>query len=90
MLRTLSQIDPNKASRILTDPEVASAIAAKRAAAAAAGPDGDFILLQEAFTSHDELIEAHKNGVDAVILGEELLQGRNMGLTATIEKWKQH
>jgi hypothetical protein len=75
----------------LTDPEVASAIAAKRAIAAAAGPEGDFILLQEAFTSHDELVEAHRNGVDAVILGEELLQGRSrdMSLTATIEKYIQ-
>ena len=102
----LWKIDPNKAARILKDPEVAAAIAAKRsssaaaastAAAAAATPDaataaadeGGFILLQEAFTSHEELVEAKNNGVDAVILGEELLLGVKAGLKATIDRWKQ-
>ena len=95
----LWKIDAGKAARILKDPEVAAAIAAKRrdaaaatAATAAAGSgfsDGDFILLQEAFTSHAELVEAGANGVDAIILGEELLLGKEAGIKATIEQWKQ-
>ena len=98
----LWKIDPNKAARILKDPEVAAALTAKRlssaasasAAAAAATPgttvdEGGFILLQEAFTAHEELVEAKNNGVDAVLLGEELLLGVKAGLKATIERWKQ-
>jgi hypothetical protein len=46
-------------------------------------------LLQEAFTSHQELIDAKKNGVDAVFLGEELLRGTGLGLKANVEKWRQ-
>jgi len=93
----LWKIDAGKAARILKDPEVAAAIAAKRrdaaaattAAAAAPGfSEGDFILMQEAFTSHAELVEAGTNGVDAVILGEELLLGKEAGIKATIEQWK--
>ena len=98
----LWKIDPNKAARILKDPEVAAALSTKRskvaasasATAATAAPgspvdEGGFILLQEAFTSHEELVEAKTNGVDAVILGEELLLGVKAGLTSTIERWKQ-
>ena len=98
----LWKIDPNKAARILKDPEVAAALSTKRstvaasasATAATAAPgtpvdEGGFILLQEAFKSHEELVEAKTNGVDAVILGEELLLGVKAGLTSTIERWKQ-
>jgi hypothetical protein len=67
----------------LKDPEVVTAIAERRKGSA------DFVLLQESFTCHEELIQAKGNGVDAVFLGEELLLGKNIGLKATIEKWKE-
>ena len=31
----------------------------------------------------------HVAGVEAVFLGEELLLGKEIGLTATISKWRQ-
>mmetsp|Transcript_4803 Transcript_4803/g.4958 ORF Transcript_4803/g.4958 Transcript_4803/m.4958 type:complete len:467 (+) Transcript_4803:1574-2974(+) len=79
----LWKIDGKKGDRILKDPEVMTAIAERRK-----GSD-DFVLLQESFTCHKELIQAKENGVDAVFLGEELLLGKEIGLKATIEKWNE-
>ena len=51
------QIDGSKGNRILTDPEVISALAERRSR------EGEgFVLLQESFTSKQELIDAKKNG----------------------------
>ena len=86
----LWKIDTNKAARILQDPEVIAAIAAKRAASVQGGvlSEGDFLLFQEAFTNHEELVGAKSNGVDGVFLGEELLLGKGAGIKATVEMWK--
>jgi hypothetical protein len=58
---TPHQIDGSKGNRILSDPEVVTAIAERRARGVEG--DGGFVLLQESFTSHQEMIDAKKNGM---------------------------
>ena len=54
----------------MKDDDVRGAIASRRAA------DEEFIVIQEGFVNNAEIITAKANGADAVILGEELLAGR--------------
>jgi indole-3-glycerol phosphate synthase len=58
--------DPGKAERILGDSEVQAAIVAKQL-------EQPFLLMQEGFSSPEEVLRAGQNGVDAVFLSEELL-----------------
>mmetsp|Transcript_28210 Transcript_28210/g.40169 ORF Transcript_28210/g.40169 Transcript_28210/m.40169 type:complete len:928 (+) Transcript_28210:19-2802(+) len=79
----LWKVDPRKAERILSDPQVQQAIAEKRK------ENPDFLVFQEAFADKEELAVAQKNGVDAVFLGEELLVGGEdgRGIVKAIQEW---
>ena len=69
--RPLNLYEPlGKAHRIITDPEIQAALASRRSVAKSTG--GNFLLFQEGFTSANEIQSAKVDGVDAIVLGEEL------------------
>eukprot|EP01035_Chromulina_nebulosa_P018946 gene18946-24754_t len=63
------KIQPGKAQAILTDLEVKEAIVVKKS------NDPNFLIFQEGLISKQDISESKSLGVDAVILGEELLDG---------------
>jgi indole-3-glycerol phosphate synthase len=74
------KVDPQKAKRILFDSKVIAAIEEKRR-------DSPFLLMQEGFASSEELLNAKQNGVDAVILGEELLSTCDGDIVSAVNTW---
>ncbi len=53
----------------------------------AASEGSKLLLLQEGFVSVDEFNGSKNNGVDAVILGEELLREKSTNVADTFTKW---
>ena len=53
----------------------------------AASEGSKLLLLQEGFASVDEFNGSKNNGVDAVILGEELLREKSTNVADTFTKW---
>ena len=76
----LWKVDPGKTMRILQDMDVASKIAERKA-------NDAIILIAEGFTAGVELVAAREMGVDAVILGEELLATRRSTVSEALTDW---
>ena len=82
----LWKLDEGKAHRILSDPEVQEALGAVKKKRDAEG--GKLLILQEGFSSKEEMVLAKKDGVDAVILGEELLfDNDKIDFSTILKKW---
>lgn len=64
------KIDRGKASRILDNPEVAELLNAWRA------EDENRMILEEGFSCKEDLHAVNRNFIDCVLLGEELLAGK--------------
>ena len=66
----LWKLDPGKAHRLLSDPEIASAIARRRRVADEGS--SNFLIMQEGLTDSNEITTAKTDNVDVLYLGEEL------------------
>eukprot|EP01041_Mallomonas_annulata_P005863 gene5863-11839_t len=84
----LWKVAPGKGSFILSDPEVKTVITAYNNRPGVETRAGPLVILQEGFVSREELQQAKSNGVDAVILGEELLRnGDSSQKTDDVKLW---
>eukprot|EP01031_Cornospumella_fuschlensis_P028222 gene28222-34080_t len=78
----LWKVDKGKAERLLADVQVQEALKARK------DKQPGFVVLQEAFSEPSEIFRAGEHGVDAVILGEELLSDRNgEDITEVLKRW---
>lgn len=81
----LWKIDRGKSHRILTNPDIIAAIKLKRLKMVEESKS--FILLEEGFTTREEVLQAKNDGVDALYFGEELLMERHKSLEAAIRQY---
>ena len=81
----LWKIDAGKAHRIITDKEVAASLKRRREMAVAQGKE--FFVIQEGFASSGDIKLAESNGVDIVMLGEELALYGDKDLKTAIKRF---
>jgi indole-3-glycerol phosphate synthase len=79
----LWKIDQGKAKRILSDTLVIKAIQEWKL------KDENNIIFEEGFSCKEDIAAAKNHGVDAVILGEELLAGctNDVAFDSAVERW---
>ena len=81
----LWKIDTGKAHRIITDKEVAASLKRRKEVAATQGKE--FFVVQEGFASAGDIELAKLDGVDIVMLGEELALYGDKNLEAAIARF---